>query len=110
MTRCLTKEERDALFKEHRRPDLDSSTPPKVDRYIADFLGKRLPKEHDAELAKVQSAILASVRPLTSAWQLLVDGVEDDPEMTVPASEVLTMIQCTLCMIGNASELVSQTR
>ena len=30
--------------------------------------------------------------------------------MVVPASEVLTLIQCSLCMIGNASELVSQTR
>ena len=30
--------------------------------------------------------------------------------MVVPGSEVLTLIQCTLCMIGNASELISQTR
>ena len=30
--------------------------------------------------------------------------------MIVPVSEVLTLIQFTLCMIGNASELVSQTR
>lgn len=46
-----------------------------------------------------------------SAWQLLLDnGLENDPEMVVLASEVLTLIQCSLCMIGNASELVSQTR
>ena len=30
--------------------------------------------------------------------------------MVVPGSEVLTLVQCTLCMIGNASELISQTR
>lgn len=111
MKRCLSKEECEAIFKEHPKPDLHSCSPPKVDKYISDFLGKRLPKEHDSELAKIQSAILAGVRPLTSAWQLLHDnGLEKDPEMVVPASEVLTLIQCSLCMIGNASELVSQTR
>ena len=29
--------------------------------------------------------------------------------MVVPGSEVLTLVQCTLCMIGNASKLISQT-
>ena len=111
MKRCLSKEEREALFREHPRPDLDSCSPPKVDKYISEFLGKRLPKEHDAELAKIQSAVLAIIRPLTSAWQHLIDGgIEDDPEMVVPGSEVLALLQRTLCMIGNASELISQTR
>ena len=111
MKRCLTKEEREALFKEHPRPDLDSCVPPKVDKYMSEFLGKRMPKERDSELAKIQSAVLASIRPLTSAWQLLLDaGLEEDPQMVVPGSEVLTLVQCTLCMIGNASELISQTR
>ena len=111
MKRCLTKEEREALFKEHPRPDLDSCVPPKIDKYMSEFLGKRMPKERDSELAKIQSAVLASIRPLTSAWQLLLDaGLEGDPQMVVPGSEVLTLIQCTLCMIGNASELISQTR
>ena len=71
MKRCLSKEEREAMFKE---PDLQSCNPPKVDKYMSEFLGKRLPKEHDAELAKIQAAILAGVRPLTSAWQLLLLG------------------------------------
>ena len=111
LKRCLTKEERETLFKEHPRPDLDTCVPPKVDKYMSEFLGKCLPKERDAELAKIQSAVLASIRPLTSAWQLLLDaGLEEDPQMVVPGSEVLTLIQCTLCMIGNASELISQTR
>ena len=30
--------------------------------------------------------------------------------MIVPASEVLTLIQCTLCMVGNASEHISGMR
>ena len=111
MKRCLSKEEREALFREHPRPDVDSCSPPKVDKYISEFLGKHLPKEHDAELAKIQSAVLAIIRPLTSAWQHLIDGgIEDDTEMVVPGSEVLALLQRTLCMIGNASELISQTR
>ena len=111
MKRCLSKEERDAMFKEHPKPHLQSCNPPKVDKYISELLGKRLPKEQESELSKVQSAILAGVRPLTSAWQLLLyNGLENDLEMVAPATEVLTLIQCSLCMIGNASELVSQTR
>ena len=30
--------------------------------------------------------------------------------MMLPGSEVLTLIQCTLCLIGNASEFISQLR
>ena len=74
MKRCLSKEEREALFREHPRPDLHSCSPPKVNKYISEFLGKRLTKEHDAELAKIQSAVLAIIRPLTSAWQHLIDS------------------------------------
>ena len=74
MKHCLTKEEREALFKEHPRPDLDSCVPPKVDKYMSEFWGKRMSKERDSELAKIQSAVLASIHPLTSTWQLLLVG------------------------------------
>ena len=107
LKRCLSKEERDALFKEHPKPDLASCNPPKVDRYMADFLGKRMPREH----VKLQSATLAIVHPLASAWSHLMDaGLEADPGMVVPGTEVLAMLQCTLCLVGNAAELISQTR
>ena len=43
MKRCLTKEVREALFKEHPRPDLDTCVPPKIDKYMAKFLGKCMP-------------------------------------------------------------------
>lgn len=109
--RCLLKEEREALFKEYPKPNVEACTPPKIDKFISDFLGKRLPKERDAELSKIQTAILACIRPLTSAWQQLVEAkMESDPQMTVPASEVLTLIQQTVCLVGNASELTSQIR
>ena len=60
---------------------------------ISDLLGKCLLKERDAELSKIQTAILTSIRPLTSAWQELVKiKMGSDPHMMVPASEVLTLI------------------
>ena len=81
MKRCLSKE-CEALFREHPRPDLEPCSPPEVDKYMSEFLGKSLPKEHDTELVKIQAAVLATIRPLTSAWQCLIDeGIEDDPEM-----------------------------
>ena len=111
LKRCLPKEEREALFKEHPRPDLHSAVPPKVDKYVQDFLGKCMPKDHDFELSKTQSAILASFWPLTSAWQHITEeGLEEDPEMLMPGAEVLSLIQCTICLISNASELTSQVR
>lgn len=111
MKRCLTKEERDALFKEHPRPDLASCMPPRVDKYMIDFLGKRMPKTGDSDLSKMQGAVMAVMRPLTSAWQQLEEGgLRSDPDLLVPAGEVLAMIQRTICLLGNASELISQTR
>ena len=97
LKRCLRKEEREALCKEHPRPDLHSCTPPNVDKYMVEFLGKRVPKEHDSELSKIQAAILVSIWPLTSAWQHLIDeGLEEDPTMLVPGEEVVSLIQRTI--------------
>lgn len=36
--------------------------------------------------------------------------MEEDTSMTVPATDVLEMIQRSLCLIGNASEFISQAR
>ena len=109
--RCLTKEEREALFREHPRPDAESCSVPQVDKFITDFLGRNMPKDRDGVLCKLQAATLASARPLVSAWQnLLGEGIQEEPDMTVPATEVLAMIQRTLCLIGNASEQISRAR
>lgn len=93
MKRCLAKEERDALFKEHPCPDLTSCVLPKIKymldyrlvppkiKYMLDFLGKRLPKTGDADLSKIQASILAVMRPMTSAWQQLVEGgLREEPD------------------------------
>ena len=109
--RCLTKEEREALFKQYPRPDVACCLSPKADKFMMDFLGKRFPREYDTTLSKLQTAVLAITRPLSSAWlQLVEEGQEEEPNMLLPASEVLMLIQCTLCLVGNASELISQTR
>jgi len=109
--RCLSKEEREALFREHPKPDAESCSVPQVDKFITDFLGKNMPRDSEGVLCKIQAATLASARPLLSAWQnLLREGVQEEPDMMVPAAEVLAMIQRTLCLIGSASEQISRAR
>lgn len=45
------------------------------------------------------------------AWQeLLETGLERDTSMVLPTTQVLAVIQRSLCLIGNASEFLSQTR
>ena len=111
LKRCLEKEEREAIFKVHPRPDAKVCTVPLPDKYITDYLGNKFPKEQDAQDKKVQASVLAIVRPLTSAWQsLLESGVETNPGFSIPAIEVLDIIQRTICLVGNSSELISQRR
>ena len=57
---CLSKQEREALFKEHRRPDTAVCVVPRVDKYITDFLGRRMPKDRDAELRGYKQQCLQS--------------------------------------------------
>ena len=109
LKRCLSKEEREAIFLNQTliRQCLLRLT----GIIMIDFLGKRFPKEKDSEVSKIQAAILATIRPLTSAWQSFVDGgLGQDPGLMVPAKEVLSLVQHTLCLVGNSSELVSQIR
>ena len=75
------------------------------------FMGKPLLKGHNAELMKVQAAVLGIKRPLASAWKELHEAqATEDTSATVPATEVMNLIQCTLCLVGNALENISQTR
>ena len=41
LKRCLSKEEWDALIKEHPLPDINECVPPKADKYLSDYLGRR---------------------------------------------------------------------
>lgn len=93
MKRCLSKEESEALFKEHPRPDLLSCSPLKFDKYMSEF-GKCLPKAGDTDLTKIQSSVLAVMRPLTSAWQQLEEGgLKENPDLLVSAVQVLALVQ-----------------
>ena len=66
---------------------------------MSDFLGKKFPRDHDSELMKIQSAVLACVRPLTSAWQELLKADLDTTEpLQVTAEGVLSMIQRCICL------------
>ena len=50
-----------------------------------------MPKDHDRDLSKIQAGILACIRPLSSAWQQLLEtGLTEDKDMGVPATEVVT--------------------
>ena len=78
---------------------------------MAQFMGKQFPKDDEAQLTKIQAAILAILRPLTPTWwNLLHVGLKDNPDIAVPATEALRLIQSTICLVGNASELTSQFR
>ena len=41
MKRCLTKDEHEALIKDHPKPDLPACKVPAVDKFMKEFLGKR---------------------------------------------------------------------
>ena len=69
LRRCLSKEEREALHKEDPLPDIDACVPPKVDKYLSDFLGTQFPTYQDSKLSQVQGAVIAIARPVVAAWQ-----------------------------------------
>ena len=84
---------------------------PAVDKFMKEFLDKRFPKEEDGELAKIQAATLLPICPLAFPWNsFLESGADKDPDMLVPVADVISMIQRTICLIGNASEFISQIR
>ena len=58
--------------------------------------------------SKIQASVLASIQPLTSAGLALVNGGLE--ETMVKGNDVLLLIQCTLCMVGNASNLISDKK
>ena len=78
---------------------------------MKEFQDKRFPKEEDGKLAKIQAATLLPICPLAFAWNSLLESRADkDPDMLVPVTDVISMIQHTICLTGNASEFISQIR
>ena len=78
--------------------------PPKLDQFVSDFAPKKVDKAR-------QGSLLYAANPLTNLWaELTEQGMADDPEELVPVPEVLDIIQRSLVLIGNANNLVSETR
>ena len=80
----------------------------RTESYMSEFLGKNFPNKSKTEMTKVQAAIPATLQPLTAVWRDLLDaGMKDDPDLAVPATEVLSLIQHMISLVGNVSELTS---
>ena len=107
----LAKEERTAMLKRHPKPNSKVMVPPKLDQFVSDFAPKKVDKARDAALSKIQGSLLYAVNPLTNMWAGLIEqGLVDDPEALIPVPDVLDIIQRSIVLIGNANNLVSETR
>ena len=107
----LAKEERTAMLKRHPKPNCKVMAPPKLDQFVSDFAPKKVDKARDAALSKIQGSLLYAVNPLTSMWAGLIEqGLVEEPEALIPVPDVLDVIQRSIVLIGNASNLVSETR
>ena len=99
------------MLKRHPKPDTDAAAPPKLDSFVADFAGKKLDKARDSQLAKIQGAMLYAVNPLTNLWaELIQQGLVQDPDAAIHVSDVLDIVQRSLVLLGNANNLISETR
>ena len=109
--RSLSKQERTAMLKRHPKPDTEAAVPPKLDNFISDFAGKKLDKARDAQLARIQGAVLYAANPLTCLWSDLADqGLTQDPKAAILVSDVLDIVQRSLVLLWNANNLISETR
>ena len=109
--RSLSKEERTAMLRKHPKPDTKAMAPPRLDQFITDFAPKKVDKARDAALARIQGGLLYAANPLAYLWaNLMEQGLEGDSEAVIPVSEVLDVLQRTLVLLGNASNLLSERR
>lgn len=82
LKKCLSREESDALIKEHPSQTLIYVT----DKYLSTLLGRCFPRDQDAKLNKIKLAVLAIAHPVVSAWQGLIEsGINEDTDISVPA-------------------------
>ena len=99
------------MLKRHSKPDVEAAVPPRLDGFIADFAGKKLDKARDAQLAKIQGAMLYAASPLTNLWaELIEQDLANDPEAAIHVLDILETIQKFLVLFGNANSLISETR
>ena len=107
----LTKEVRNPMHKTHPVPHTPVMKVPKIDRFMLDHLKQNYPKLRDAELGTIQSALLSATGPLTCLWADIIDSeLHTNEEGVVNVHDVLDIMQRTLVLLGNANELISQSR
>ena len=99
------------MLKKHPKPNTKVMVPPKLDQFVCDFAPKKVDKSRDAAMCKIQGSLLYAVNPLANLWSGLIEqGLTMDPEALIPVSDVLDIIQRSIVLIGNANNLVSETR
>ena len=107
----LQKDARSAMHKTHPIPRTPVMRVPKVDGFMLDHLKQRFPKSCDHELGTIQAALLRCTGPLSCLWAELIDNdLLKSEDAVINVHDVLNVLQCTLVLLGNANELVSQTR
>ena len=68
-------------------------------------------KAHDTQLIKIQTNLLYAANPLAKLWSEVVEqGLDQDPKVLIPISEVLDTIQRALVLLGSANNTISETR
>lgn len=96
-----------SILEETALPDMDIFTTPKLDKSMADQISPNYRKtadNRDKELSKVQRHVLNVAAPLA----VLHDLIEN--KQTLSNEEILSMIEKSLCLLGNASNSVSVLR
>ena len=59
----------------------------------------------------LQRVMLYAANPLTNLWSDLIEqGLTRDPQAAILVSDILEVIQRTLVLLGNANNLISETR
>ena len=108
--RTLSKASRSAMHKLHPVPRTTVMKPPVADQFAKDYLKACFPKQ-DGELVKLQSVMLKVCGLMTCMWSDLIEQkLLDDHDTTISVHDVLGIIQHSLVLLGNANELLSQTR
>ena len=107
----LHKDVRSAMNKAHPVPRTPALKVPKVDGFVLDHLKQRFPKSRDHELGTIQAALQRCAGPLSCLWSELIDNdLLKSEDSVINVHDVLNVLQRTLVLLGNANELVSQTR
>ena len=105
----LSDEERREMLSVHPRPLVDALQVPKVDESVTSWLGSRYPKTLDSRLTTIQTAVMAAVGPVASAWSALVPDQKEDSAVPqeVPADDVIDTCQRTAVLLGNVNALLT---